>query len=113
MGGMAWAFTLQKKRDPKTGAEVPIHWDDYTALLIAKPVQFEFDAVPRGGVARAAELRSMWEKAREEEEELVIEKDGSLRHVVRQKGEGYESESDHDVLVNVRDSSLEPSEDGK
>lgn len=124
VGGMAWAFTARPRRDPATGAEVPVHWDAYTPLLIAKPEAFAFDAVPRGGEARARELRRMWEAAREEEEEeeLVVGADGGLTRVVRgQHGarieggkcgkgpsggtEGSESESDHDVLINVRESS--------
>jgi hypothetical protein len=47
MGGMAWAFDIRKKRDPATGAELPVHWNEYTPLLIAKPARFPFDAVPR------------------------------------------------------------------
>lgn len=46
MGGMAWALDIRKKRD-SNGNEVPVHWDDYTPLLIAKPVKFAFDAVVR------------------------------------------------------------------
>ncbi|KAH6635755.1 cytochrome P450 [Chaetomium tenue] len=48
MGGMAWAFNIRKARDPVTGAERPVHWNDYTPLLIAKPKWFPFEAVPRG-----------------------------------------------------------------
>lgn len=44
MGGLAWAFDIRKKRD-KDGMEIPVHWDHYTPLLIAKPVRFQFDAV--------------------------------------------------------------------
>lgn len=113
IGGMAWAFTMQKKRDTKTGVELPIHWDDFNTLLIAKPIRFEFDAVPRGGVERAAELRSMWEDAREEDDELFVERDGSLRHAGIEKVEKQENESDHDVLIDVRESSSEASEEGK
>lgn len=112
MGGMAWAFTMQRQRDPVTGVEVPIHWEDYTSLLIAKPVKFPFDAVPRGGAERKAELRSMYEAAKEEEEELVVDTDGNLRIVVSPEtdmGDGSVSDdSDHDMVINVRDSSLVP-----
>lgn len=112
MGGLAWAFTMQKQRDPVTRAEVPVHWNNFTALLIAKPEKFKFDVVPRGGRERRVELRQMWEDAKEEEEELVLEKDGSLKMKVVvgsgvDKGEGNVSESDHDVLVDVRESSPE------
>lgn len=90
MGGLAWAFTIQKKRDLATGDEVPVHWNTYTPLLIAKPAQFDFDAVPRGGEERKEELRRMWEAAKEEEEELVLGDDGSPSHVVHntEKGRG-------------------------
>ncbi|CAN8096973.1 unnamed protein product [Discula destructiva] len=108
MGGLAWAFTMQKRRDPATGAEVPIPWNDFTALLIAKPVRFAFDAVPRGGAARRAELERMWEAAKEEDAELVVEADGSLRVVGGLDGEGDASESDDDVLITIRESSSEP-----
>ena len=46
MGGMAWALNICKKRDA-AGKEIPVHWDDYTPLLIAKPVRFQFDALVR------------------------------------------------------------------
>lgn len=46
MGGMAWALDIRKKR-LADGSEVAVHWDDYTPLLIAKPVPFEFDAAVR------------------------------------------------------------------
>jgi hypothetical protein len=46
MGGMAWALDIRKKRDTH-GNEIPVHWDNYTPLLIAKPVKFQFDAVVR------------------------------------------------------------------
>lgn len=120
MGGLAWAFTIQKKRDSRTGEVVPVHWNTYTPLLIAKPAKFDFDAVPRGGAAKLAELRQMWEAAKEEDEEIVERGDGSLEHVVvnnkRKPGTdevAEDSESDHDVLINVRESSAEPSEDDK
>jgi hypothetical protein len=48
MGGLAWALDIRKKRRAD-GTEVPVHWDDYTPLLIAKPVRFEFDALVRDG----------------------------------------------------------------
>lgn len=121
MGGLAWAFTIRKKRDPDTGEEVPVHWDTYTSLLIAKPVRFDFDAVPRGGPERAEVLRRMWDSAREEGEEVVLGTgEGDPTRVVRageKEGRGGfaddASESDHDVLINVRESSSEPSESGR
>lgn len=114
MGGLAWAFSIQKKRDPKTGEVVPVHWNNFTPLLIAKPVKFDFDAVPRGGEAKVALLRQMYEASKQEDEEIVEEGNGMLRHVVRRKvDKADDSDSDHDVLINVRESSAEPSDDGK
>lgn len=119
MGGMAWAFDIWKRRDPKTGQEIPVHWNSFTPLLIAKPIKFAFEAVPRGGESRRETLKAMWEAAKEEDEELVLNEDGSLEHVIKSsesarngKCGGMEdlddsSESDRDVLINVRDSSSE------
>jgi hypothetical protein len=64
MGGMAWAFDIRKRRDPLTGAELPVHWNDYTPLLIAKPTRFPFDALPRSR-DKVARMRDMFEAARE------------------------------------------------
>lgn len=122
MGGMAWAFDIQKRRDPETGEEIPVHWNSFTPLLIAKPVKFAFDAVLRGGESKAKTLRAMWEAAKEEDEELVLKDDGSLEHVVRKSAGACPeneratqepndaSDSDHDVLINVRESSSEASD---
>lgn len=66
MGGMAWAFNIQHKRNAD-GTKVPVHWNDYTPLLIAKPAPFEFDAIIRTP-EKADLLRSMFEAAKEEEE---------------------------------------------
>lgn len=122
MGGMAWAFDIWKRRDAKTGKEIPVHWNSFTPLLIAKPVKFAFEAVPRGGESKLEMLRAMWESSKEEDEELVLRDDGSLEHVIKkstgalsEKETGIEesndtSDSDHDVLINVRESSSEASE---
>ncbi|KAI1350532.1 cytochrome P450 [Xylaria sp. FL0043] len=66
MGGMAWAFDIRKKKR-LDGSEVPVHWNDFTPLLIAKPMPFEFDAVVRGGEERRVLLRQMWEEGKGEE----------------------------------------------
>lgn len=66
MGGMAWAFDIRKKRDA-TGKELPVHWNDFTPLLIAKPVRFPFDAVPRSE-ERMRKMTDMYEDAKEEED---------------------------------------------
>ncbi|KAK4135237.1 cytochrome P450 [Trichocladium antarcticum] len=63
MGGMAWAFDIRKRRDPRSGAELPVHWNDYTPLLIAKPTPFLFDALPRSA-DKVARMRDMSEDAR-------------------------------------------------
>ena len=65
MGGMAWGFDIHKKQDPATGADVPVHWNDYTPLLIAKPAQFPFDAVPRSP-EKVARIREMRKASRDE-----------------------------------------------
>lgn len=83
MGGMAWAFNMTKKRRAD-GSEVPVHWNEYTPLLIAKPAPFEFDAVVRSE-KKAAMLEQMWEtgKGEDDEEEernrLVEQSDKSKR----------------------------------
>jgi hypothetical protein len=64
MGGLAWAFDIRKQVDPATGKERPVHWLDYTPLLIAKPVQFPFDAVPRSE-DKVHRMRQMFDNARD------------------------------------------------
>lgn len=124
MGGMAWAFDIRKRRDAETGEEIPVHWNSFTPLLIAKPVKFLFEAVPRGGDSKLKTLRTMWEASKEEDEELVLKDDGSLEHVLRKSGAAHgeketgreesndasDTSSDHDVLINVRESSSEAGE---
>jgi hypothetical protein len=46
MSGMAWAFDIRKKRD-EFGKEIPVPWNKYTSLLIAKPDPFDFDLFVR------------------------------------------------------------------
>ncbi|KAI1443358.1 cytochrome P450 [Annulohypoxylon stygium] len=67
MGGMAWAFNICKKRRAD-GTEVPVHWNDYTPLLIAKPVPFEFDATVRDEEKQRI-LTQMWETGKGEDDE--------------------------------------------
>lgn len=62
MGSLAWAFDIRKKRDPLTGAEVAVHRNNYTPLLIAKPARFPFDAVPRSP-EKVTSMREMFETA--------------------------------------------------
>ncbi|KAI0392201.1 cytochrome P450 [Xylariaceae sp. FL0594] len=66
MGGLAWAFDIRKKRNPD-GSEVPVHWNDYTSLLIAKPVPFEFEATVRNERVRE-QLKEMWTRGRGEDD---------------------------------------------
>lgn len=47
MGGIAWGFDVRKQRHPVTDESRIVHWDNYTPLLIAKPMPFPFDALPR------------------------------------------------------------------
>ncbi len=65
MGGMAWAFNILKKKRAD-GSDVPVHWNDYTSLLIAKPVPFEFDATVRSEEKEGL-LRLMWESGKGDE----------------------------------------------
>ncbi|OTA60842.1 cytochrome P450 [Hypoxylon sp. EC38] len=91
MGGMAWAFNLTKKRRAD-GSEVPVHWNDYTPLLIAKPKPFEFDATVRSEKIRGI-LRGMWEtgKGEDDEEEerhrvlVQTESDGSAARALKRE----------------------------
>lgn len=75
MGGLAWAFDLRKKRRAGVGggegAEIPVHWNEYSPLLIAKPLPFEFDAVIRDDAKRKA-LDKMWEDEVEEGPQATI-----------------------------------------
>ncbi|KAL2161788.1 hypothetical protein VTH06DRAFT_7572 [Thermothelomyces fergusii] len=63
MGGLAWGFTIRRRRDPqRPGRDLPVHWNDYTPLLIAKPAAFPFAAAPRSP-ERAARMRHMYRAA--------------------------------------------------
>ncbi|KAK3681758.1 cytochrome P450 [Podospora appendiculata] len=124
MGGLAWAFDVRKRRDG-SGNEVPVHWNDYSPLLISKPARFAFDAVPRSE-EKVSVMRELFEEAREEgerddvvpvgdeafgESEVIVETDAQGNRVRGASGGGSvagSEESDHDVLINVRDSSPEP-----
>ncbi|KAK5659780.1 hypothetical protein OQA88_991 [Cercophora sp. LCS_1] len=75
MGGMAWAFTISKKRDLVSGAEIPVHWNDYTPLLIAKPCQFPFDLTPRSK-DKMDKMREMFVEAEEIEAREKEEEEG-------------------------------------
>ncbi|KAH8898394.1 cytochrome P450 [Thozetella sp. PMI_491] len=121
-GGLAWAFDILKKRDA-AGNEIPVHWNDYTPLLIAKPKRFEFDAVPRSDEKKAL-MREMYEAAADNDEERLARKmekeigtyddnlpTGEAGQIQKRPkpdtAPSTDSESDHDVLINVRESSPE------
>jgi len=124
MGGMAWAFNIRKKRGPD-GREIPVHWNDYTPLLIAKPRQFAFDAIPRDE-ARMREMERMWHDAKEDGDEFELwtaagawaaassgrdtsEIQGPRNATGWDEKAGNDSDSDHDVLINVPESPVESS----
>ncbi|TLS30281.1 hypothetical protein PpBr36_02187 [Pyricularia pennisetigena] len=71
MGGLAWAFDIRKKLDTR-GNEIPVHWNTYSSLLIAKPIKFEFDCVPREGKSRVIDLMAASAREMEEEENRVL-----------------------------------------
>ncbi|KAK0622425.1 cytochrome P450 [Immersiella caudata] len=114
MGGMAWAFDVRKKIDAVTGKEMDVHWNDYTPLLIAKPVRFEFDAKPRDSV-KVMKVREMWAVAREEEEREKVETEGRYEFEFSKEGldggkaPGVEEDDGSDCEREMeRDSSPEP-----
>ncbi|KAI1496457.1 cytochrome P450 [Biscogniauxia marginata] len=96
MGGMAWAFNIQKKRRAD-GSEIPVHWNDYTPLLIAKPRPFEFDAITRSEEKEVL-LGQMWETGKGEDDEEE-ERNQLLRQktTVATTTEGDEKEKDATV----------------
>lgn len=75
MGGLAWAFDICKKRDPATGRDMFVHWNDYTPLLIAKPTKFPFDAHPRSE-EKMALVRERYDITRTLEEQERLEAEG-------------------------------------
>jgi hypothetical protein len=58
MGGLAWAFNITGKKDA-FGRDLYIPSDKYTSLLIAKPVEFEFDLNPVSN-ERMEMVEKMW-----------------------------------------------------
>lgn len=100
MGGMAWALDIRKKRRAD-GSEVAVHWDDYTPLLIAKPVRFEFDAVVRD----AAKMTAVVEMLGAEDSTLC---DDHHRTGLGGRNTGNHSAGkglDEEFCVNVREDS--------
>lgn len=101
MGGLAWAFDLRKKRRPagSDGAEVevPVPWNDYSPLLIAKPLPFEFDLVIRDERKKEM-LDRMWADEVEGSETIIPQKDTktSSKGRVYQRRRGSEDDIDSD-----------------
>lgn len=56
-GALAWAFNLKAKRDPVTGAELPVPTDKSNSLLIIKPDPFQMTFEPRSKQRRDEALR--------------------------------------------------------
>ncbi|KAH8902449.1 cytochrome P450 [Coniochaeta sp. PMI_546] len=90
MGGMAWAIDIRKKRDAH-GKEIPVHWDNYTPLLIAKPVKFQFDAIVRD----PDKMRIVTDMFADVDGDTLCDSLGDL--------EPPNEKGDHDFLINVRD----------
>jgi hypothetical protein len=114
MGGMAWAFDINKKRRAD-GSEVPVHWDDFTPLLIAKPAPFEFDIVPRSS-AIIQQLRGMWETGKGEDD-VEVERTRLLQQTVtedreREMRERSERKMDDDTASVGGSETSGPSEGG-
>ncbi|KAF2838281.1 cytochrome P450 [Patellaria atrata CBS 101060] len=61
-GALAWAFTLKKKVDPKTGLEIDVPLDKSNSLLIVKPDPFQMAFEPRSE-AKTQRIIEMWEEA--------------------------------------------------
>ncbi|KAI1818858.1 cytochrome P450 [Poronia punctata] len=104
MGGLAWAFNIVKKRT-SGGEEVAVPWNEYTPLLIAKPVPFEFEARVRDEAVRK-ELGAMWYQGRGEDDEVRVHVDvGEVKykHWLQNKTQLCESEKEgeDDLLVHV------------
>ncbi|KAI1312048.1 cytochrome P450 2C3 [Xylaria venustula] len=107
MGGIAWALDIRKKRRPD-GSQVPVHWNDYTPLLIAKPCPFEFDAVVRGEEKREM-LRQMWEDGKGEDD--ILKENQSIPPKLQQHMASGEDEATWKTEAKV-DNDTPPIDDG-
>jgi hypothetical protein len=56
-GALAWGFNLKPKKDPVTGAELPVPLDKSNSLLIIKPDPFQMAFEPRSEARREEALR--------------------------------------------------------
>lgn len=61
IGGLAWACDIFKKKDSE-GVEIPVHWNNFTDLLITRPEPFVFDIKPRSK-KRAAQIEEYYQEA--------------------------------------------------
>lgn len=67
-GGVAWAFDLNFKVDPKTGEKIDVPTDESNSMLIIKPDKFELSVTPRSE-SRAKEIIQQWRVAEQEDRE--------------------------------------------
>jgi hypothetical protein len=58
MGGLAWGFNITGKKD-EFGRDMYVPADKYTSLLIAKPVEFQFELSPVSN-ERLQMVEKMW-----------------------------------------------------
>lgn len=68
---MAWAFLVKKKING-LGEEVPLQFNDYGKLLIAKPRKFKFDLHARS-MERGKLVLENWEELQEKREKTAAE----------------------------------------
>jgi hypothetical protein len=61
-GGLAWAFSLQRKVDAATGLEIDISTTASNSLLLIKPDPFHMAFIPRSE-ARRAEIVQNWKSS--------------------------------------------------
>lgn len=61
IGALAWACDISKKKDAN-GVEIPVHWNNFTDLLITRPEPFVFDIKPRNE-KRAAQIEEYYQEA--------------------------------------------------
>ncbi|TPX10413.1 uncharacterized protein E0L32_008632 [Thyridium curvatum] len=83
------------------GKEIDVHWDDYSSLLIAKPLKFQFDTLLRHEKKKGL-VQAMFEAAKDEEDHgllATIWKDGTV-----------DAASGCDIVVTAREISPDSSQ---
>jgi hypothetical protein len=113
MGGLAWALDIHKKRRAD-GTEVPVHWNEYSPLLIAKPAPFEFDATPRSE-AITQQLKAMWESGKDEddiEEERRRMVEELMRSESAREKDGHDDTTKDDDAASINGSDTSGPSDG-